>query len=177
MTKGKDNKKHFFIYKPIKKITNFIDVITINFTAILVFIMLIIVLLQIITRFLGVSFSWTEELSRYLLIWIGVLSASAALKRGAHAGVDFFITLFPKRYRNLIVIFNAIIMIFFLFYFINVGWESAIKANRITSTALELKMFWPKVAIPVGGILMIINLIYLVIDNLDRFIFDRNGGM
>lgn len=177
MIKVKNNEKHLFIYKPIKKVINLIDVITINFTAILVFIMLIIVLLQIITRFFGASLSWTEELSRYLLIWIGVLSASAALKRGAHAGVDFFITLFPKRHRNLIGVFNAIIMIFFLFYFINGGWESAIKANRITSTALELKMFWPKVAIPVGGILMIINLIYLLVDNLDRFIFNRNGGM
>lgn len=169
--------KHFFLYGGIKKISDLFEKITAYFTGSLVFIMLIIVLLQILSRTFGSSFSWTEELSRYLLIWIGVLAASIALKKGAHAGVDFFIERFPVKLINIVSIFTSIVMLFFLVYFTKFGWEAAVKARNITSTALEIKMFWPKAALPVGGVLMIINLIYLIAENIDQLLNNRKGGM
>ena len=73
----------------IKKTMDMLDKVNSLICALLVFGMLVVVLLQIFTRIFGHSFSWTEELSRYLMIWIGILGGSLALRKGEHASVRF----------------------------------------------------------------------------------------
>ena len=46
---------------------------------------------QVFSRFiLRAPSSYTEELARFLLIWIGVLGASYAYRTKAHLGLDLF---------------------------------------------------------------------------------------
>ncbi len=47
------------------------------------------VLWQVFTRYvLGSPSSWTEELTRYLLIWLGLLGACTTFRRGQHLAVE-----------------------------------------------------------------------------------------
>ncbi len=47
---------------------------------------------QVFSRFIIQSpSSFTEELSRFLLIWIGILGAAYAYKTKAHLGLDLFV--------------------------------------------------------------------------------------
>ncbi len=44
---------------------------------------------QVLSRYLFVvPAAWTEELARFLLIWIGMLGAAYAYRQGSHLGVD-----------------------------------------------------------------------------------------
>jgi TRAP-type C4-dicarboxylate transport system permease small subunit len=44
---------------------------------------------QVISRYVFASpSSWTEEVARFLLIWIGVLGAAYAFRTGVHLGLD-----------------------------------------------------------------------------------------
>ncbi len=49
------------------------------------------VLWQVFTRkVMGDPSEWTEEFAIFLLIWVSLLGAAVALRRGAHLGIDYF---------------------------------------------------------------------------------------
>ena len=57
--------------------------------SVMVLTMALVVATQVICRYLlGASLTWSEEASRYLLIWITFLGGSIAFKRGMHTGFD-----------------------------------------------------------------------------------------
>jgi TRAP-type transport system small permease protein len=58
-------------------------------TALLLAVMAAIVAAEVFCRYiLNASLAWSEELSRYLFIWVSFLGAVIALVRGTHIGVD-----------------------------------------------------------------------------------------
>src|SRR5690625_4364198 len=62
------------------------------FLAFLMAAMVIDVSWQVITRFvLGEPSAYTEELARFLLIWIGILGAAYSFRKRAHLGLDLFV--------------------------------------------------------------------------------------
>ena len=73
----------------MQKITNILDVILKNVLIILMVALVAAVSWQVISRY-GFSSpsSWTEEVARFLLIWIGVLGAAYAFRTGVHLGLD-----------------------------------------------------------------------------------------
>jgi TRAP-type C4-dicarboxylate transport system permease small subunit len=46
--------------------------------------------------------SWTEELARYLLVWVGLLGACLAFEKRAHLGVDYFVGKFHPAGRKIL---------------------------------------------------------------------------
>lgn len=153
----------------VKAISDKLEKITLYLCSLLVLVMFVVVLLQIFSRVLGHSLAWTEELSRFLLIWIGLPAASVALKHGGHAGMEFIVGLFSPKVRAVINIICALILLVFLGYFAKYGWEAAMRAGAIRSTALEVKMIYPRLAVPVGAVLMIFSAVYLVLENVNLF--------
>jgi TRAP-type mannitol/chloroaromatic compound transport system permease small subunit len=67
----------------------------------MVAIMTVIIILQVFMRYLFLySLSWSEEVARYLMIWVSFLGASLALKYGFHIGVEFVINRVPEKMRG-----------------------------------------------------------------------------
>ena len=68
------------------------------------------VFLQVVMRFLG----WTgidglDEVPRYLFVWLVMIGAAAAMYRGQHTVLDYFINLLDPRLRALVVVLtNAV---------------------------------------------------------------------
>jgi len=53
--------------------------------AILLFIMLVLVSVQVITRYIfNNPISWTEEMARFILVWITFIGAAISLKQNQH---------------------------------------------------------------------------------------------
>ena len=53
------------------------------------------VVLGVFTRYvMGEQAKWTEELARFLLIWVSLLGSAVAFGSKAHLGVDFFVSKF-----------------------------------------------------------------------------------
>ena len=157
-------------FRIIKVVSDVLETITLYVCSFLVFAMFLVVMVQVISRVLGSSVPWTEEISRYLLIWIGSLAASVALKRGSHAGMEFIVDKFHGKVRLYVNIIAAGAITVFLVYFTRYAWFAALRASAIKSTALEISMIWPRMAVPVGGFLMIISGIYLIFENINRLL-------
>lgn len=57
----------------------------------------IVVGIQIVSRLIGTSMNWTEELARYFLIWITFLGAAVAYHDGRHIAVSFLVDCLPRK--------------------------------------------------------------------------------
>ena len=55
-----------------------------NLIVLIMAVMATIVFAQIVFRTLKMSLSWSEELARYLTIWISFVGSSYAFRRGSH---------------------------------------------------------------------------------------------
>ena len=132
----------------------------------LVTVMLLVVLTQVVFRGLRASIPWSEELSRMLLIWIGMLGAGIGAKQGAHVGVDIAVELLPRRFARVLSLVIKIVVIAFTIVFARHATDAAIAAQRVRATTLPWTMFGPRLALPVGAYLIAFHSAYLVLEDL-----------
>lgn len=54
--------------------------------------------IQVISRYiLGMSLSWSEEITRYMFIWSGFLSVSYCSKKCLSIKIEQLVSIFPRR--------------------------------------------------------------------------------
>jgi TRAP-type C4-dicarboxylate transport system permease small subunit len=118
------------------------------------------VLWQVFTRFaLASPSSYTEELARYLLIWIGLVGAGYASAKRLHLAID----LLPRRIsggrsgRALAVIIELCVITFAGVVLLGGGLRLVHITLRLgqTSAALGIPMGWVYAAVPVSGALIV----------------------
>jgi len=64
-------------------------------------VMALVVALQVVSRYgFNHSLFWSEELARFLLIWLSFLGATVAYCHGVHPGVDSLVRRLPDRWRT-----------------------------------------------------------------------------
>ena len=117
------------------------------------------VLWGVITRYVfGHQASWTEELARFLLIWIGVLGTAYASGKKMHLAIDLISDKLPanqERVRTLLV--NFLIVFFVVCVFI-IGGSRLIYISYTlgqTSPALKLPMSIVYGVLPLSGFLIL----------------------
>lgn len=119
--------------------------------------MILTITLQIITRVFFEALTWSEELSRYLLVWSSFFAATLAYKRGMHISVTFGIDRFPQKFRKYFIIFSIMLSMIFFAVSMNYGFKlMSLQAVQV-SAALRLPMRWVYLAIPVSFLIMIIH--------------------
>ena len=83
---------------------------------IIMFLMVLTVLWQVFTRYvLENPSSYTEELARYLMIWVGVLCAAYVSGQNNHISIDYFINKTSDNTQLMIKKIIIYIIIFFVF--------------------------------------------------------------
>ena len=147
----------------------FLERIEDNLLAIILMAITVLVLAQVYFRFFTEgSLTWSEELSRFLMIWMTFLGASVALRRNEHIQIDNLIK--AKRIsdatRKGILIIRAILMIAFLvsmFY-------GTLTLMQITgfqkSPSMRLTMTYVYAVIPISSLLMVIYAFIELVKNL-----------
>jgi len=116
--------------------------------------------MQVVFRFVIKNpLAWTEELSRYCLIWLTFLGAAYAMSKKAHIMVEFFINLFPPVGRKIIISLAAIINLVFFYILIFYGLQLVQSSMSQLSPVLRIPMGVIYLAIPIGGFFLAVNLI------------------
>jgi len=112
---------------------------------------------QVFWRYvLNASLVWSEELARYLFVWIVFLASPLGIHRGIHIGVDLLISRFPFRWRRATMILTHILILIFLAFLIVLGLR-VVKMNMTQSSiAMGIPMGTIYLAIPVGAFWMIL---------------------
>lgn len=149
----------------------FLDIIDRRFEEVLVvagFLLFILLInAQVINRYLlpfidvGNITTWTEELSRYIFVFVSFLGASLAIRKRESIEVTFIVERFSPMFQNSIRIANSVFMVYFSFLMLKYGVEliGFQFETYQTSPALNLPMSVPYSAVPIGFGLIIIRLI------------------
>lgn len=115
---------------------------------------------QIFTRFVMNSPSgWTEELARYLLIWIGLLGAAWAYRRRAHLGLSYFVDRQSETTRHRLGLFAHAMVAFFALAVMVYGGLQLVTLTfemKQTSAALGLPIGYVYCVLPLSGVLITI---------------------
>lgn len=118
------------------------------------------VFLQVVLRFLGrVGIDGLDEVPRYLFVWLVMIGAAAAMQRGEHTVLDYFINRLGHRGRALVLaLTNAVGIILFL-YLIKLSLVLVPNAQLQISAGLELPLGYVYAAIPVGSALIVLPML------------------
>jgi TRAP-type C4-dicarboxylate transport system permease small subunit len=113
------------------------------------------VFMQFFSRYvLGNSIAWTEEMARYLLVSVGFLGGSMAMRKGTHICVEFFYRYMPSAMARLVATLVDLAVIAFLGAASWITWKLADR-----TTAMMTSVDIPKSAlyyvVMVGFLLML----------------------
>lgn len=121
---------------------------------------------QIIFRATGAPLSWTEELSRYLFVWLIYISCSLAIRHRAHIKVDVMSLLVKRRGQLVLDLISDVAFFIFIVIIAYYGSQTVYKLLFVrpqVSAGIKAPMWIPYLSIVVGGILMALRLIQSVI--------------
>ncbi len=113
---------------------------------------------QVIGRYiLSAPSSATEEIARFLLIWLGTLSAAYAFARRMHVGVDLISARLSESSRVLVARFIWLICAIFALGVMVYGGGQLVNITRTlgqTSAAMGLPMWTIYTVMPISGIII-----------------------
>ncbi len=132
--------------------------------------------LQIISRYTRLipSYIWTEELSRFLFIWMVMLGTMIGVKEGTHFEVDIWPQLGPRGNAMLKIVSHLFVLIFALVFvywgikFVEFGWYQE-------SELAELPMPFIFMAWPLTGATWLLFVSEILFDNL-RIVAGRSAA-
>ena len=123
-------------------------------------VMTITTLLQVAFRYvLNDPLVWSEELARYLFVWIALVGAGAAMRTGSHFGLDLFYRKLPAAGRTGAAMLISVIISGFAATLLVYGVRETIQASVQLAPSLQIRMHWAYAAMPVGATLMLWHLI------------------
>jgi TRAP-type transport system small permease protein len=125
-------------------------------------IMTVVVTVQIIFRIFFDALSYTEEMSRYLLVWSSLFAASVAYKQGSHIAVTFIVEQFKGKVNKLMtIIINLVCIVFFLIA-INYSLQLINMQVFQTSPALLIPMRYIYLSIPLSFSVMLFHSVVML---------------
>lgn len=116
------------------------------------------VLWQVITRWIiGDPSSYTEELARYLLIWVGLLGSAYAAGKKLHLAIDLLPNALEGSRRNILeIVIEAIILLFAISVMVVGG-------IRLMGLAIQMGQVSAAIGVPLGYVYLVLPLSGLLI--------------
>ena len=121
--------------------------------------LVIMVVASVLFRYVLLSpLTWSEEVGRYVMIWLGFLAASIGVRQGVHVGVEFVVQWVRPGLAVWLRGLARVAMAVFLLIVMGYGFILVTGLWDQWSPVLNIRMTWPYLAIPVGSLLMLIQM-------------------
>ena len=106
---------------------------------------------QVISRYVFASpSSWTEEVARFLMIWVGLLGAAYAFRTGVHLGLDLLPNKLSGRSAEILKLFTLGAVILFSVTVLIVG------GGKLVLLTWELKQYSAVLGLPIAFVYSVI---------------------
>lgn len=116
----------------------------------------LITFVQVLFRYIfHLSLAWSEELARYLFLWLAALSAAYAFKTGSHFALRFLVDRMGTKVRGFVQSLVALLVSLFLAIFIWKAVEYTVTMSNQVAPSTQISMLWPYSSAVVGGLLML----------------------
>lgn len=153
------------LLKSIAKLDQFIGI----FLNALLVLLVVDVSWQVFTRFvLPEPSSYTEEIARFLLIWIGLLGAAHAYRLKMHLGIDYFTQKMRPSAQRWLGLWVYFLCAVFAVTIMIIGGSNlallALELNQV-SASLGIKMGYIYLVFPLSGLLMLLYTFELIVEH------------
>ncbi|UJX46306.1 TRAP transporter small permease [Xanthobacter sp. YC-JY1] len=127
-------------------------------SAILIIIMIALfslVVLQIGSRFMGDPLPWTEEISRYLMVWLMFFGAAVCVRHNEHIGFVLLAESTPAPVRTLLRLVARVGTLVFMLviFWLSAEWVAGLVASEQTAITFPMSIYWVGLALPVASAL------------------------
>ncbi len=156
--------------KILKKTSDVLDIVCGALIVLMLAALVTVVTLQIVWRTWFTSRPWTEEVTRYLLIWSTYLGATCVYRHSGNINITILQNLMPEKVgKGMRILVHALCLVIFvvLAYY---GIRYCGKLTK-TATSIPLKMKQVYSCMPASMIIMAYHAFVMMLEEM----FDRNG--
>ena len=149
------------------------------FLVIILIAAVIIVAMQVVTRYiLKVPLPWSEEIARYLFLWLTWVGASYATKERKHVSIDLVYEKLPAGGQMICKIITNIIWVIFLFMMARLSLKltMSVASGGQVATGSGIPMWVPYASIPTGMTLMTIRLLQNCYQDVKAYTAKKKDG-
>jgi TRAP-type C4-dicarboxylate transport system permease small subunit len=139
----------------IRRLHHVLDVVVLTIAVPMTVVMLACTVWQVVSRyFLGISTSFTDELARFLFIWVSLLGAAYVFGKRGHIAITGLIEFLPASPRRITDTVIALLVVLFSAVILGVGGfilvDKAVLLGQV-SPAMLLPMGYVYSVIPISG--------------------------
>ena len=119
----------------------------------MLFVLYLMLTFTIVMRFgFSIGYSWIEELSRVVFVWVVMLGAAAAMRRGTHIRLTFGIEMLKGRAGTLARLTGEVLLLAFCLATAWYGLQLILSTLRVSYTlpSSGMSMFWAYLSVPVS---------------------------
>lgn len=133
-------------------------------------IMFVFVFANVVLRYaFNSGITWSEEMSRFLFIWLTFLGAIGALKENRHLGVDTVIKRLPRKAKTVVYVIGNILV----FYILWLLFDGSLK-----TTLLNAETKAPATGLPLAfvygvGVITSLSFAFILLIHLYKVFFDE----
>ncbi len=153
----------YYMYNLSNKIRKVLDSTILFFCSFALLLLVVTVTWQVFSRYvLNDPSSFTDELSRFTMIWLGMLGACYLFGQKGHLAITLLMDKLSTRNKRVLqTIINLLTIIFALLAMLKGGYTLAERTMFQLSPALQLPMGYVYSILPISAVIIII---YLVLD-------------
>jgi TRAP-type C4-dicarboxylate transport system permease small subunit len=119
---------------------------------VLVVALLGVVTLGVVTRALGEPLIWTDEGSRFLMVWLAVFGWVLASRKRVHVRIRYFQDKLPPRFNRAVEIAWEVSLVAFGVLVTGYGVALVIRNHDLEATSLPISMAWMYVPMVLAGL-------------------------
>jgi len=127
--------------------------------------------------FLNSSIAWSEELSRFMLIWLAFLGSVLAYVRNEHLGLDILIIVLPFKISRMVLVLANVLVIIAIGIILAGGWSITAHtfSSGWTSPALAIPYGFVYLIVPFSGFLLLLQAFLKLGENVSLMIKALKG--
>ena len=135
--------------------------------AALLFALVLVIGAEVIARYVfKSSFSWSNELSRFIFIWLVFIGSSYAVVNDNHIVIEALHNLFPAKARSFLELAGDLVWIVFSIFIAYIGFSycgTLMSGLGNNSAAMDIPIAYIYVSIPIGYLLMAVRILQRLI--------------
>lgn len=133
--------------------------------------------LQVLFRYVfKLPLGWSEEMARFIFVWIVFLGAAVGVNTKAHIAIDIVVRYLPVNIVRFFRLFIEITILGFAVFLIPYGWKITSIAMKQITPALEIPWGCIYIAIPISAFLMSLNSVFNLYKEVCPLFFENSSS-
>ncbi|MGI6028022.1 MAG: TRAP transporter small permease [Candidatus Heteroscillospira sp.] len=161
--------------KWLHKLSDALETVTMYFLAVVMATMTVVVFAQVVARLTAGSIKWSEELARYLMVYLCYVGASIGVKKKSHIAIEFVTGKFPRKVQDAVEILANLLCLVCCGIILYYGMRLVDITMMQKTPAMRIPMGYAYFSMVLGGGLMTIQFINNTVDCIVD-LFRKNNG-